>query len=58
MIKKDKTFYRLSLPEEKGKIMNETKTTLTIKWDNWPSIEVFKKDNNNLIFLKEIKNKK
>lgn len=58
VIKKDKTFYRLSLPEEKGKVMNETKTTLTIKWDNWTSIEVFKKDNNNLIFLKEIKNKK
>ena len=55
IVLKDKTFYRFSLPTEKGEIIKETNNFMTIKWDNWPTVEIFKKDQNSLIFEKELK---
>ncbi|MBO7243796.1 MAG: glycosyltransferase family 2 protein [Alphaproteobacteria bacterium] len=55
IVLKDQSFYRVNVPEETGKILNETKATLTIKWTKWPAIELFRKDKNNLNFIKELK---
>lgn len=55
IILKNKTFYRYSLPEETGKILNETSQKMTIKWDKWPSIEIFEKNDDTLTFEKAIK---
>ena len=55
IILKDKTCYRFSLPTEKCKVIKETNDSITIKWDNWPTVEVFKKNKNKLTFEKELK---
>ncbi len=38
-----KKFYRLSTPNETGKIVNEDEKTVTISWDNWDE-EVYEKE--------------
>ncbi len=55
IVLKNKTFFKLSDPEETGKILNETNKNVSIKWDKWPSIEIFQKENDTLIFEKEQK---
>lgn len=40
-----KTFYRIDVPEETGKIIKEDKQTVTVKWKNWGT-EIFKKEKN------------
>ncbi len=51
IVNKDKTFYRASDMNETGKIIQETKNRVVIKWDNWENTETFKKTGNDLKFL-------
>lgn len=53
IVKKDKSFHRLSTPTETGKIIKDTKNSVTIKWDNWPNEETFTKKGTQLTFLKD-----
>lgn len=53
IVNKDKTFYRASTINETGHIIDETKNTIVIKWDNWPNEETFTKKGNKLTFLKD-----
>ncbi len=43
--KNNKTFFRVDVPSETGKIMKEDASTVTVKWDHY-DIETFRKEEN------------
>ena len=58
VVSKDNTFYREELPDQTGKIINQKNNLVTIKWDDWPNTETFKKSQNTLTFLYDSSSKK
>lgn len=47
-------FHRTDVIEETGKVIKETETTMTLKWDNWPGTEIYKKaPDKHLIYIKD-----
>lgn len=47
-------FHRTDIKNEKGEVIKETLDALTVRWEKWPDIEIYKKVNDKeLIYLKD-----